>query len=184
MLTRYVLPLFLAIPIMIIACESAAEDESSALMEMVLQAQDVPANFAPSTAEAVSKDFFAAQLGERYGMPGRTPDGWLAGYLSSFLDHPAYITSRVDLFRTSAQAGDFLAAPLEPSVGRPLDVPALGEEALAYPVRADGCPCIIRFRQGNAVAEVYYEGPRATGELEDTLGLAHKVEGHIAEAPE
>ena len=166
-----------------VACDGAAEDESSLLTEMVLQSEDVPSNFAPSKAEPVSNDFFAQQLAERYGMPpGEVPDGWLEGYLSSFLDHPAYVTNRVDLFSTDTQASAFLAAPLKASPESPFQVEALGDEAMAYPVGAPGCPCIIRFRQESAVAEVYFEGPGGIGELEDTLGLARKVEQHIAEA--
>jgi hypothetical protein len=183
MYPRYALTLLLILPVLSVACDGAAKDESSLLTEMVLQPEDVPSNFALSRAEPVSDDFFAEQLADRYGMsPGEVPDGWLEGYLSSFLDHPAYVTNRVDLFSTDTQASAFLAAPLKVSREPPFQVEALGDEAMAYPVGAPGCPCIIRFRQDNAVAEVYFEGPGGTGELEDTLGLARKVEQHIAEA--
>jgi len=183
MYPRYALVLLLMLPVLGAACNSAPKHaESNISKEMVLQPEDVPSNFAPSKAEPVSNDFFAEQLAERYGMPaGKVPGGRLGGYLSSFLDHPAYVTNRVDLFGTNNQAADFLEAPLGVSRGAPSEVPALGDEAWAYPVNIDGCPCIIRFRQGNAVAEIYFEGPRATGELEDTLRLARKVEQHVAE---
>jgi hypothetical protein len=183
MYARYALTLLLVLLVLSVACDGAAKDQSSLLTEMVLQPEDVPSNFAPSRAEPVSNDFFSEQLAERYGMsPGEVPNGRLDGYLSSFLDHPAYITNRVDLFSTDTEAAAFMAAPLKASREPPFQVEGLGDEAVAYPVGAPGCPCIIRFRQDSAVAEVYFEGPGATGELEDTLGVARKVEQHIAEA--
>lgn len=182
MLTQFVLALALAAAVLGMACGDGAEDDLSIVADMVLQPEDVPSNYAPNRTEIVSNDFFGQQLGERYGMPGNAPDGRLDGYLSSFSDHPAYISNRVDLFRTGAQASDFLAAPVEFARTRAFDVSKLGDKAIAYPTRLGDCPCIIRFRRGEAVAEVYYEGPRATGELEDTLSLARKIDQRIADA--
>ncbi len=193
MATRLALASVLLMLALGVACSNGGVDISApmgeretVLAEMVLQTQDVPPNFTPGRAEPVSNDFFAAQLSDRYGLsPGELPEGRLNGYLSSFLDHPAYVTNRVDLFGTDAQAAAFLAAPLTVSLGPAFVVPGLGDDALAYPlgrVSREGCPCIIRFRQGNAVAEVYFEGRGATGELEDVLSLARKVEQRVAAA--
>ena len=179
MLARRAPPLILVL--LVVACGGAAQNDLGLLPRMVLQPDDVPSTYEPSRAEPISNDFFIQQLGDGYGIPGEIPDGRLDGYLSSFLDHPAYITNRVDLFSTESQASAFLDAPFKASHGNSSQVPALGDEAMAYPVGVPGCPCIVRFRHDNVVAEVYFEGPGGTGELEDTLNLARKVEQHIVE---
>ncbi len=180
MLARRAPPLILAL--LVVACGGTAQNDLDLLPRLVLQPDDVPSTYEPSRAEPISNDVFIQQLGDGYGMPGDIPDGRLDGYLSSFLDHPAYITNRVDLFSTESQAAAFLDAPYEASHGISFQVSALGDEARGDPVNIGGCPCVVRFRQNATVAQVYFEGPGGTGEIEDTLNLARKVEQHIAEA--
>lgn len=121
-------------------------------------------------------------------------DGWKARYRrpgSSNTRGPLVIESRVDLFESSAGTEDELEAHEadlqdDASMGKPLDVPRLGDKAFGRSfVQGSGVARVrfylVAWRDENVTASIFVNGFDGKLSLDEALALAEKVQRRIAE---
>ena len=174
--------------------------EQGALPTLVLQSGDLSDDWIPfNSGKQVAADAPAGVRSnpQRFDRSG----GWIARFRrpgSQATSGPLVIESRADLFASAEGAGDELAAArsqLGTAVGgrpaaKPLEDPALGDEALAATILqrsggggiADVRFYLVAWRHENVVASIFANGFEGKLTLDQALDLARAQQRRIARA--